>query len=102
MGNTFGIFRNNLFFKAFNFIGELASTLGPLGAFERNTRLADETLLKEENFTNVPSVDVLKNARQAYNQQFHFDEGILKEVRIFRYLTYELDKSSNKIKGKLF
>ena len=76
MGNTSCIFRNNLFFKAFNFIGELASTLGPLGALERNIRLTDETPLKEGNFTNVLSVAVLKNARQAYNQQFHFNEDI--------------------------
>jgi hypothetical protein len=65
-------------------------------------RLADENLLRNGNFTEVPSVDVLKNIGNEYNQQYRFDEDLFKEVRVLRYLINEFDDYSEEVRGKCF
>lgn len=82
------------------FAAQHVNRLGPLAAYERNVRLADENLLQEGNLTQVPSIDVLKTAGQEYNKKYRLDEDMFMEVRIFRELTERLDTSSVKVKGK--
>lgn len=79
----------------------MASDLGPLGAYERNLRLADEDLIKQGNYTEVPSIDVLKNARHEYGKRYELDEDMFKAVRLLRYMTYQLDDSSKDVQGKV-
>lgn len=69
--------------------------------FERNVRFADENLLNEGNFTDVPTVDVIKKAGEEFYKRYLFDEDMYKEVRIFRYLTRALDTTSKQVRGKL-
>ncbi len=61
--------------------------LGPLTVYEKNMRLADENLLREGNFSQVPTKDVLKTAGQKYNNRYRLDEDIFKEVHLFREIT---------------
>ena len=84
------------------FAAQQVNRLGPLAAYERNVRLADENLLQEGNLTQVPSIDVLKTAGQEYNKKYRLDEDMFMEVRIFRELTERLDTSSVKVKGKRY
>ena len=69
-------------------------------AYERNVRLANEGLIIQGNYTEVPSIDVLKNARHEYDKQFDLDEDMFKAIRLLRYITHELDNSSNDVRGK--
>ncbi|CAF1436149.1 unnamed protein product [Didymodactylos carnosus] len=73
--------------------------VGALNVFERNMRFANDDLLREGNFSEVPSMDVLKTAKQQYNQKYRLDEDYFKELRMFRYLTHSIDHSSEHIKG---
>ena len=82
------------------FVAQRVNELGPLAVYEQNMRLADENLLREGNFSQVPSADVLKTVGQEYNNRYRLDEDIFKEVRIFRYITERLDQSSEDVQGK--
>lgn len=68
--------------------------------YEQNMRNADEELLREGNFTEVPSTDVLKTAGQEYSNRYRLDEDMFKELRIFRELTERLDQCSKDVKGE--
>ena len=83
-------------------VAQQVNRLGPLGAFERNMRLADENLLEQGNWSEVPSIDVLKTIAQEYKMKYRLDEDMFKEVRIFREITEQLDQSSSKVKGKYY
>ncbi|CAF1632264.1 unnamed protein product, partial [Didymodactylos carnosus] len=72
---------------------------GPLAIYERNLRYANEDLLKEGNFSEVSSIDVLKRTKQQYNRKYQLDENIFKDVRMFGYLTRSIDHTSKDIKG---
>ncbi|CAF1579671.1 unnamed protein product, partial [Didymodactylos carnosus] len=50
------------------------------------------------NFSEIPSMDALKTAKQQYNQKYRLDEDYFKELRTFRYLTHSIDHSSEDIK----
>ena len=56
---------------------------GTLRVYEHNIRLADEELLREGNFSEVPSMDVLKTAKYQYNKKYRLDEDYFKELRMF-------------------
>ena len=68
--------------------------------YEQNMRNADEELLREGNYTEVPSTDVLKTADQEYSNRYRLDEDMFKELRIFRELTERLDQCSKDVKGE--
>lgn len=74
--------------------------MGALAVYEQNMRNADEELLREGNYTDVPSTDVLKTAGQEYSNRYRLDEDVFKELRIFREMTYRLDQSSKEVKGE--
>ncbi len=74
--------------------------LGPLAVYEQNMRLADENLLREGNFSQVPPKEVLKTIGQEYNNRYRLDEDMFKDVRIFREITERLDQSSEDVQGK--
>ena len=76
--------------------------VGALGVFEKNIRSADEDLLRAGNFSQVPSMDVLKTAKQQYNKKYRLDEDYFKELRMFRFLTRFIDHNSKDVKGNNF
>ncbi|CAF1378810.1 unnamed protein product [Didymodactylos carnosus] len=73
--------------------------IGALGVYERNLRYANEDPLKEGNFTEVPSIDVLKTAKQQFNKKYRLDEDYFKELRMFGFFTRCTDDESEDIKG---
>ena len=86
----------------FHSIAHRVDQLGPLAVYEQNLRFADKNLLQEGNFSEVPSIDVLKTAGKEYNNRYHLDEDMFKEVRILREITQRLDQSSEDIRGKYY
>lgn len=70
--------------------------------FERNVRFANEDLLKEGNFTEVPSLDVLKTAKQQYNKKYRLDEDYFKELRMYGFFTRFTDHTSKYFQGENF
>ena len=84
------------------FLVKQVQQIGALGVYERNLRSANEDLLREGNFSEVPSIDVLKTAKQQYNKLYRLDEDIFKESRMFRFLTESNDDKSKDIHGKTF
>lgn len=76
------------------------SQSGPLAIYEKNVRLADNELLEEGNYNQVPTTNVLKTAGQEYSNRHKLDEDIFKELRVFREMTRKLDNSSIDVKGK--
>ncbi|CAF4028148.1 unnamed protein product, partial [Adineta steineri] len=72
---------------------------GGLRVYERNLRHANEDLLKEGNFSEVPSQDVLKTIKQQYDKKFRYDEDCFKDLRIFAYVTRYEDIDSEDVKG---
>ncbi|CAF1447830.1 unnamed protein product [Didymodactylos carnosus] len=76
--------------------------IGALGVYERNLRYANEDPLKEGNFTEVPSIDVLKTAKQQYNKKYRLDEDYFKELRMFGFFTRCTDDESEDTKAKNF
>ena len=84
------------------FSGELVKNLGPVGEFEKNVRQANGDLLKEGNFSNVPSVDVLKKIGAKYDEKYSFDEDMFKKMRRFRLLTHGLADISKNVICKSF
>lgn len=70
-----------------------------MAVYERNVRRADESLLREGNFSQVPTTDVLKTAGQEYNNRHKLDEDTFKELRVFRELIRKLDQTSIDVKG---
>ncbi|CAF4611913.1 unnamed protein product, partial [Didymodactylos carnosus] len=81
-------------------IAKEAETVGPLNAYERNIRKADEDLLKAGNFSYVPTMDVIKTAIKEYKKKYQFDEDIFKEIRILRYSMFTSDTHSKILIGK--
>ncbi|CAF1541941.1 unnamed protein product, partial [Didymodactylos carnosus] len=73
--------------------------IGALGVYERNLRYANEDPLKESNFTEVPSIDVLTTAKQQYNKKYRLYEDYFKELRMFGFFTRCTDDESEDIKG---
>jgi len=65
-------------------------------------RFANEDLLQEGNFSEVPSMDVLKTTKQQYNKKYRLDEDYFKELRMYRFLTRLIDRTSKEIKGENF
>ena len=86
--------------QTFPSLAQQVNQLGPLTVYEQNLRFADENLLREGNFSRVPSMDVLKAAGQECNNRYRLDEDMFKEVRVFREITQRLDQSSEDIQGK--
>lgn len=82
------------------FSAKQVSEMGALAVYERNMRSADEELLREGNYTEVPSMDVLKTPGQEYSNRNRLDEDVFRELRIFREMTYRLDQSSKEVKGE--
>ncbi|CAF3902483.1 unnamed protein product [Rotaria sp. Silwood1] len=76
--------------------------IGALGVFEHNVRFADEDLLREGNFTEIPSLDVLKTAKQQYNKKYRLDEDCFKELRMYGFFTRFTDYASKCFKGENF
>ncbi|CAF3842285.1 unnamed protein product [Rotaria sp. Silwood1] len=74
--------------------------IGALGVFEHNVRFADEDLLREGNFTEIPSLDVLKTAKQQYNKKYRLDEDCFKELRMYGFFTRFTDYASKCFKDK--
>ncbi|CAF1220695.1 unnamed protein product, partial [Didymodactylos carnosus] len=72
--------------------------IGALGVYERNLRYANEDPLKEGNFTEVPSIDVLKTAKQRYNKKYRLDEDYFQELRMSGFFTRCTDDESEDIK----
>ena len=70
--------------------------------FERNVRFANEDLLQEGNFSEVPSVDVLKTAKHQYNKKYRLDEDYFKELRMYGFFTRISDYDSKSFKGEKF
>ncbi|CAF4331300.1 unnamed protein product, partial [Didymodactylos carnosus] len=66
--------------------------------FKRNLRYANEDPLKEGNFTEVPSIDVLKTAKQRYNKKYRLDEDYFQELRMSGFFTRCTDDESEDIK----
>ena len=87
--------KKNIFF----FLVHRIKELGPLGVFEENVRNANEDLLAARNFSEVPSVDVIKMIRYEYDKKYKLDEDVFKEVRILREDMSSFDVSSKNIKG---
>lgn len=79
----------------------MVHNLGPLGAYERNVRFANEELIEQGNYSEVPSTDVLKNIGREFNKRYELDEDMYKAVRMLRFLTAELDDASEVVKGKV-
>ena len=73
---------------------------GALRVYKRNVRSADEELLQEGNFSEVPSMDVLKTAKHQYNKKYRLDEDYFKELRMLAYLTRSTDFTSAKVIGE--
>ena len=76
-----------LFFLGISILNSLilakeVNQIGALGVYERKLRYANEDLLKEGNFSEVPSIDVLKTTKQQYNKKYRFDEDSFKELRM--------------------
>jgi hypothetical protein len=75
---------------------------GPLCTFEENVRNANEELLSEGNFSEVPSVDVLKMIKHEYEKKYKLDEDMFKELRILREDMLSFDVTSKNVKGMYF
>ncbi|CAF2115689.1 unnamed protein product [Rotaria magnacalcarata] len=73
--------------------------IGALGVFEHNVKFADEDLLQEGNFSEVPSLDVLKTAKQQYHKKYRLDEDNFKELRMYGFFTRFTDYTSKCFKG---
>ena len=75
-------------------------SIGALGVYERNLRHANEELLKEGNFSEVPTKDVLDKIKQEYENKYRLDENCYKEVRMFAFITRYSDVHSKEVKGE--
>ncbi|CAF1403939.1 unnamed protein product [Adineta ricciae] len=69
-------------------IAKEVKTIGALGVYERNLRHANEELLKEGNFSEVPTKEVLDKIKQEYDNKYRLDENCYKE----RYCNLKLYK----------
>jgi hypothetical protein len=76
--------------------------IGALNVYERNLRYANEDLLKEGNFSDVPPIEVLNTIKQEYNKKYRLDEDHFKELRLFGYFTRHIDINSKEIRGDNF
>jgi hypothetical protein len=94
------IFLENFRIK-FLALAKQVQQIGALGVYERNLRFANEDLLKEGNFSEVPPIEVLNTAKQQYNKRYRLDEDYFKESRMFRFLTRSTDDTSKDIKGEI-
>ncbi|CAF4195577.1 unnamed protein product, partial [Adineta steineri] len=73
--------------------------IGSLAVYERNLRHANEDLLKEGNFSQAPSTDVLKTIKQQFDKRYRFDEDCFRDLRIFAFITRYEDIASEHVKG---
>ena len=90
------------FFLIFLILAKEVQQIGALGVYERNLRYANEDLLKEGNFSEVPSRDVLNTIKQQYNKKYRLDEDQFKELRMFGYFTRFIDYTSEDVIGENF
>ncbi|CAF1314555.1 unnamed protein product [Adineta ricciae] len=80
-------------------IAKEVKTIGALSVYERNLRHANEDLLREGNFSEVPSKEVLDKIKQEYDKKYRLDENCFKEVRMFAFVTRYSDVHSKEVKG---
>ncbi|CAF1519903.1 unnamed protein product, partial [Didymodactylos carnosus] len=78
---------------------ELVTSKGPLRTFEENMEKADDNLLKDNNFTFVPPIPVLKTIANEYRQNHRLSEDIFTEIRILKRALAVADISSNDFSG---
>ncbi len=57
---------------------------------------------KRGNFSEVPSMDVLKTAKQQYIKKYRCDEDYFKELRVLGFLKRLIDHTSKDVIGESF
>lgn len=90
-------------FHAKNYIlAKEVKSVGALAVYERNLRHANEELLKEGNFSEVPSTEVLNKIKQQYEKKYRLDEDCFRELRKFAFFTRYSDVNSEDVIGENF
>ncbi|CAF4565775.1 unnamed protein product, partial [Rotaria socialis] len=80
-------------------VGKRANEIGPLRVFRELINEADENLLAAGNYTQCPTIEVLKKAASDYREKMHIDENIFQECRMIRRAYLKDDTSSTYTKG---
>lgn len=62
---------------------------------------ADEKMLAEGNFTQCPTIEVVKKSGMDYRKKMRFDEDVFRECRILGRFYRKEDVTSKIIPGKL-
>lgn len=75
---------------------------GTLKTYEDNVLQADDQPLQCNNYTQIPSMDVLKTAVREQANKMHLDQDLFTELRLLLFSMMESDTTSKeKNKGNL-
>jgi hypothetical protein len=85
-----------------SYLAKEVEQIGALAVYERNLRNANEDFLKEGNFSETPSINVLNTAKQQHNKKYHFDGDNFKDIRMFGFFTRHTDYTSKDVIGEKF